>query len=69
MNVLALAGLIVWPAAHLFYLLHSEFRNREPIAFDIEPLFPGSQTLSLRYNDTCPSLGYTRHLGLFKAFF
>jgi hypothetical protein len=31
----ALAGLNMWPTAHLLYLLHSEFRGRVPIAFDI----------------------------------
>jgi hypothetical protein len=45
---LSLAGLHMWPTAQLFYLLHSEFRGEEPIAFDIEYRFPGSQTLSLR---------------------
>ena len=32
----ALAGLNMCPTAHLLYLLHSEFRGRVSIAFDIE---------------------------------
>jgi hypothetical protein len=53
--------------AQLLYLLHSEFRNRERFAIDIE--FYSQVPIPCPCRNTCPSLGYSRRHGLFKAFF